>query len=143
MNKQVDISIDDLAEPLTYPVEAFISPEYAKAERELLWPKVWQMAGRLEDIPEGGPTKLRLGTNELAVVRNGDAILAVHAQCAHAGGPLAEGSVVDGQIQCPWHGSRFRLENGHVSRGPAMYDQPAYEVRRAEAGGWEARRVFR
>jgi nitrite reductase/ring-hydroxylating ferredoxin subunit/uncharacterized membrane protein len=99
--------------------------------------------GGLEDIPEGGPTKLRLGTNELAVVRNGDAILAVHAQCAHAGGPLAEGSVVDGQIQCPWHGSRFRLENGHVSRGPAMYDQPAYEVRRAEAGGWEARRVFR
>jgi len=99
--------------------------------------------GGLPDIPEGGPTKLRLGINDLAVVRNGDAILAVHAQCAHAGGPLAEGSVVDGQIQCPWHGSRFRLENGHVSRGPAMYDQPAYEVRRAEAGGWEARRVFR
>ncbi len=99
--------------------------------------------GGLPDIPEGGPTKLRLGINELAVVRNGEAILAVHAQCAHAGGPLAEGSLVDGQIQCPWHGSRFRLENGHVSRGPAMYDQPAYEVRRAEAGGWEARRVFR
>ena len=99
--------------------------------------------GGLPDIPEGGPTKLRLGINELAVVRNGDAILAVHAQCAHAGGPLAEGSIVGGQIQCPWHGSRFRLENGHVSRGPAMYDQPAYEVRRAEVGGWEARRVFR
>jgi len=97
----------------------------------------------LPDIPEGGPTRLRLGLTELAVVRNGEAILAVHAQCAHAGGPLAEGSLVDGQIQCPWHGSRFRLENGHVSRGPAMYDQPAYEVRRAEAGGWEARRVFR
>ena len=54
MNKQINISIEDLAEPLTYPVEAFISPEYAKAERELLWPKVWQMAGRLEDIPEVG-----------------------------------------------------------------------------------------
>ena len=98
---------------------------------------------RSPDIPEGGPTKLRLGINELAVVRNGEQILAVHAQCAHAGGPLAEGSIVDGQIQCPWHGSRFRLENGHVSRGPAMYDQPAYEVRRAEAGGWEGRRVVR
>jgi nitrite reductase/ring-hydroxylating ferredoxin subunit/uncharacterized membrane protein len=99
--------------------------------------------GALPDIPEGGPTKLRLGINEVAVVRNGEQILAVHAQCAHAGGPLAEGSIVDGQIQCPWHGSRFRLENGHVSRGPAMYDQPAYELRRAEAGGWEGRRVVR
>jgi nitrite reductase/ring-hydroxylating ferredoxin subunit/uncharacterized membrane protein len=96
--------------------------------------------GALPDIPEGGPTKLRAGINDLAVIRNGETILAVHAQCAHAGGPLAEGTILDGQIQCPWHGSRFRLDNGHISRGPAMYDQPAYEVRRAEAGGWEVRR---
>ncbi|HEY7132722.1 MAG TPA: Rieske (2Fe-2S) protein [Candidatus Limnocylindrales bacterium] len=96
--------------------------------------------GALPDIPEGGPTKLRAGINDLAVIRNGETILAVHAQCAHAGGPLAEGTIVDGQIQCPWHGSRFHLADGHVSRGPSMYDQPAYEVRRAEAGGWEVRR---
>jgi nitrite reductase/ring-hydroxylating ferredoxin subunit/uncharacterized membrane protein len=96
--------------------------------------------GALPDIPEGGPTKLRAGINDLAVIRNGENILAVHAQCAHAGGPLAEGTIVDGQIQCPWHGSRFHLADGHVARGPAMYDQPAYEVRRAEAGGWEVRR---
>ena len=54
MNKNTGITIEDLAEPLTYGVEAFISPEYARAERDLLWPKVWQMAGRLEDIPEVG-----------------------------------------------------------------------------------------
>ena len=96
--------------------------------------------GGLPDIPEGGPTKLKLGINELAVIRNGDRILAVHAQCAHAGGPLGEGSLVGDAIECPWHGSRFRLADGHVVRGPAVYDQPAYDVRRAEGGGWEARR---
>jgi nitrite reductase/ring-hydroxylating ferredoxin subunit len=96
--------------------------------------------GDLPDIPEGGPTKLRAGINELAVIRNGDRILAVHAQCAHAGGPLAEGSLVGDAIECPWHGSRFRLADGHVVRGPAMYDQPAYDVRRAESGGWEVQR---
>ena len=96
--------------------------------------------GDLPDIPEGGPTKLRAGINELAVVRNGDRILAVHAQCAHAGGPLAEGSLVGDAIECPWHGSRFRLADGHIVRGPAMYDQPAYDVRRAESGGWEVQR---
>jgi len=99
--------------------------------------------GALPDIPEGGPTKLRAGINDLAVVRAGDQVLAVHAQCAHAGGPLPDGTVVDGQIQCPWHGSRFRLADGHVSRGPAMYDQPAYVVRRASSGGWEVRRAAR
>jgi nitrite reductase/ring-hydroxylating ferredoxin subunit/uncharacterized membrane protein len=96
--------------------------------------------GDLPDIPEGGPTKLRAGINDLAVVRNGEAILAVHGTCAHAGGPLGDGTVVGDAIQCPWHGSRFRLADGHVVRGPAMYDQPAYEVRRAESGGWEVRR---
>ena len=97
--------------------------------------------GGLPDIPEGGPTKLKAGVNELAVVRNGDRILAVHAQCAHAGGPLADGALVGDAIECPWHGSRFRLADGHIVRGPSMYDQPAYEVRRTEAGGWEARRT--
>jgi nitrite reductase/ring-hydroxylating ferredoxin subunit/uncharacterized membrane protein len=97
--------------------------------------------GDLPDIPEGGPTKLRAGVNDLAVIRNGEQILAVHAVCAHAGGPLPEGTIVGDAIQCPWHGSRFRLTDGHLVSGPSMYDQPAYEVRRAEAGGgWEARR---
>lgn len=96
--------------------------------------------GGLDDIPEGGPSRFRAGINELAVIREGDRILAVHAQCAHAGGPLPEGTVTGGEIECPWHGSRFRLSDGHVVRGPAAYDQPAYEVRRAESGGWEVRR---
>ena len=96
--------------------------------------------GGLADIPQGGPTKLKAGINDLVVIREGDRILAVHAQCAHAGGPLAEGALVGDAIECPWHGSRFRMADGHVVRGPAMYDQPAYEVRRAEAGGWEVLR---
>ncbi len=100
--------------------------------------------GGLPDIPDGGPTKVTLGINTLILVRTGETILALHETCAHAGGPLAEGTLVDGCVQCPWHGSRFRLADGHVARGPAMYDQPAYEVRRAESGGgWEARRTKR
>ena len=96
--------------------------------------------GGLPDVPEGGPTKLKAGINDLVVVRNGEQILALHAQCAHAGGPLAEGTLVKDQIQCPWHGSRFHLANGHVARGPSMYDVPAYEIRKSDAGVWEARR---
>ena len=97
--------------------------------------------GGLPDIPQGGPTKLRAGINELAVIRDGERILALHAVCSHAGGPIAEGKIVDGdRVECPWHGSRFKLANGHVVRGPSMYDLPAYDVRRAENGGWEVRR---
>jgi len=97
--------------------------------------------GGLPDIPEGGPTKVKAGSNDLAVIREGDRILAMHAVCAHAGGPLAEGTIVGGdRLECPWHGSRYLTANGHVVRGPSMYDQPSFELRRAEGGGWEARR---
>ena len=96
----------------------------------------------LTDIPEGGPTKAKAGINTLILVRTGATILALHEQCAHAGGPLSQGTLVDGCIQCPWHGSRFRLADGHVARGPAMYDQPAYEVRKTDTG-WEVRRASR
>ena len=98
--------------------------------------------GGLTDIPEGGPTKVKAGINTLILVRTGETILALHEQCAHAGGPLSEGTLVDGCIQCPWHGSRFRLTDGHVARGPAMYDQPAYEIRRSD-DGFEVRRAAR
>ena len=36
---------------------------------------------------------------------------------------------------------RFRLADGRQARGPAVYDQPAYEIRQAEAGGYEVRRI--
>lgn len=91
-------------------------------------------------IPEGKPVKAKLGINQLVLVRQGETILALHDTCAHAGGPLNEGKIVDGTIECPWHASRYELANGHVVRGPSVYDQPAYEVRAREDGGWEARR---
>jgi nitrite reductase/ring-hydroxylating ferredoxin subunit/uncharacterized membrane protein len=92
-------------------------------------------------LPEATPTKARAGTNDLVLVRIGESVHALHAVCAHAGGPLAQGTVIDGCLECPWHASRFRLADGRVVRGPAVYDQPAYEIRAAEAGGHEVRRA--
>ena len=94
----------------------------------------------LAGLPEATPTKARAGINDIVLVRIGDTVHAMHAVCAHAGGPLAQGSAVDGCIECPWHGSRFRLTDGHLRRGPALYDQPSYEIRAAEGGGYEVRR---
>jgi nitrite reductase/ring-hydroxylating ferredoxin subunit len=93
------------------------------------------------ELAEGAPVKAKLGLQNLVLVRQGDTIHALHEQCAHAGGPLSQGRVVDGCIECPWHQSRFELATGRRRRGPTVYDQPAYEVRPAEGGGYEARRV--
>jgi len=97
----------------------------------------------VSEVPAGKLVKAKAGTDAIVLYRaaDGDPILALHAVCAHAGGPLDKGTLVDGCVQCPWHGSRFRLEDGHIQRGPAVYDQPAFEVRETAEGGLEARRV--
>jgi nitrite reductase/ring-hydroxylating ferredoxin subunit/uncharacterized membrane protein len=93
------------------------------------------------EIPEGKLVKAKLGINQLVLVRQGEKILALHDTCAHAGGPLNEGKLLDGPVvECPWHYSRYRMTDGLVVQGPSVYDQPAYEVRRRDGGGWEARR---
>ena len=96
--------------------------------------------GEMTELPDEQPVRARTGVNNLVLVRQGETIHALHEQCAHAGGPLAQGRVVDGCIECPWHGSRFRLADGHARRGPTVYDQPRYEVRVA-GDGYEARRA--
>lgn len=95
----------------------------------------------LGTLPERSPRRMRAGANDLVIVRDGATIHALHAVCAHAGGPLDQGTIVDGCIECPWHGARYRLDDGAVRRGPSVYDQPRYEVRAAEGGGYEVRRA--
>jgi nitrite reductase/ring-hydroxylating ferredoxin subunit/uncharacterized membrane protein len=96
----------------------------------------------LTEIPENKPTAAKAGAQTLVVVRQGDTVYALHSVCAHAGGPLPEGRIVDGCIECPWHQSRFELATGHRTQGPSTFDQPSYEVRPADGGGWEVRRVI-
>jgi nitrite reductase/ring-hydroxylating ferredoxin subunit/uncharacterized membrane protein len=95
----------------------------------------------LTTLPEATPTKMKAGVNDLVVVRMGDTLHAMHNVCAHAGGPLNEGRLVDGCIECPWHFSRYRLTDGLAVQGPTVYDQPSYEIRAAEGGGYEVRRL--
>ena len=94
------------------------------------------------DLPDNKPTPAKAGAQQLVVVRQGETVYALHAQCAHAGGPLPSGKIVDGCIECPWHGSRFDLATGKRTRGPSTFDQPRYQVRAADGGGWEVKRVL-
>jgi nitrite reductase/ring-hydroxylating ferredoxin subunit/uncharacterized membrane protein len=97
------------------------------------------------EVPAGRLVKAKAGNDAIVLYRveDGAPIRALHAVCAHAGGPLDKGTLVDGCVECPWHGSRFRLDDGHLVRGPAVYDQPVFEIRETPEGGLEARRAAR
>jgi nitrite reductase/ring-hydroxylating ferredoxin subunit/uncharacterized membrane protein len=81
------------------------------------------------DLPDGMPTKAMFGSTAVMLVRRGDVVHALKNTCSHAGGPLAEGKLGDGTIECPWHGSVFRLSDGGVVHGPATSRQVSYRAR--------------
>jgi len=127
---------------------AFVGGELVYTLGNMVNRHAWRFYGEpkwtkldLNEIPEGQPVAAKAGAQSLVVMRTGETIYALHAQCAHAGGPLAEGKLVDGCIECPWHQSRYRMSDGKRVQGPTTYDQPSYEVRAAEGGGWEVLRV--
>jgi nitrite reductase/ring-hydroxylating ferredoxin subunit/uncharacterized membrane protein len=65
----------------------------------------------------------------VVLVRHRGEVHAMGARCAHRGGPLHQGWVLDGQLVCPWHGSRFDLRSAEPAGGPATCPQPRYRTR--------------
>src|SRR5262249_6023184 len=59
------------------------------------------------------------GVRVLLARRNGK-IHAMVETCAHMGGPLAEGTLIDGGVRCPWHGSGYALEDGRAPGEPDL-----------------------
>jgi nitrite reductase/ring-hydroxylating ferredoxin subunit len=59
----------------------------------------------------------------------GEWLYALADRSAHLGGPFSEGHVDSGSIRCPWHGSRFALDDSRVLEGPSTFTQPCFEIR--------------
>lgn len=100
-----------------------------------------QVQGSLDDGEAHGATVAGL---PMVAVRSAGVTAVLEDRCTHRGAPLSDGTIDDGCVVCPWHGSRFDLGTGAVRRGPAAVPQPAYEVtidgpairvRRGENGG--------
>lgn len=62
---------------------------------------------------------VRVNGARVALGRTADGFRAVDDRCSHKGGPLSDGVLICGVVQCPWHGSQFDMTTGEVRCGPA------------------------
>jgi nitrite reductase/ring-hydroxylating ferredoxin subunit len=92
-------------------------------------PQEWTTVLAEAELAEGELRRVSAGEASVLLVREDGQIHALANTCSHAGGPLDEGELADGCVVCPWHGSAFRLTDGHIVRGPASIPQPAYQTR--------------
>src|SRR6201998_2389559 len=81
---------EELSKPMTIGVEAYISENYARAERDRLWRKVWQQIGRVEELPEvGSYLTYDILDDSIIVVRTGQNEFNAHNNVwMHRGGRL-------------------------------------------------------
>jgi nitrite reductase/ring-hydroxylating ferredoxin subunit/uncharacterized membrane protein len=84
-------------------------------------------------LPDESMRKATIEDASFLLVRQQNRVCALAHPCAHLGGPLSEGTLKDGSVVCPWHGSEFALDDGRVLNGPATEAQPCFAVR--EQGG--------
>jgi nitrite reductase/ring-hydroxylating ferredoxin subunit/uncharacterized membrane protein len=99
----------------------------------------WEDVLAEAEVSEGELRVAAVDGEPVLLARHGGELFALADRCAHRQGPLHEGELVDGCVECPLHGSRFALADGSVERGPSAYPQPAYETRVRE-GRIEVRR---
>jgi phenylpropionate dioxygenase-like ring-hydroxylating dioxygenase large terminal subunit len=80
---------------------------------------MWFPVARAEDVGLDRPFGADLLDRRLVVFRDADGIAVAADRCAHRGGRLSHGRMVDGVLQCPYHGWRWDRE-GHCVLVPSQ-----------------------
>lgn len=70
----------------------------------------WTPAASLEELPDGSPHAVRLGTKALVLLRRGDSVHAFDALCPHKFAPLSEGHLEGDCLACPVHDAHFHMD---------------------------------
>lgn len=94
------------------------------------------VVARADELEVGQMKLVRVDGRRVVLGRTEDGWVAFDDRCPHRGGSLADGAMICGTVQCPWHGSQFDARTGAVRAGPAEEGIRTYRV---EEDGGEVR----
>lgn len=82
----------------------------------------------LSQLKDDRAMRVCIGDTPILLIRSGDAVHALAADCPHAGAPLEEGAICNGRIVCPWHKGTFEVATGQLVEPPALSGLDCYPV---------------
>lgn len=87
------------------------------------------VVGGADELQVNQMKLVRVDGQRIVVARTENGSTAFADRCTHRGGSLADGAMICGTVQCPWHGSQFDAHTGAVKAGPAKMEIDVYRVR--------------
>lgn len=114
-------NIDMPNDPLS--VEPYVSEEFARLERERMWPNVWLFAAREDEMPDPGDTVVfEINDRSFLLVRQKDnSVKGFYNVCLHRGRKLRTKSGNTTQLRCAFHGFSWR-NDGSLKEIPCAWD---------------------
>jgi 3-phenylpropionate/trans-cinnamate dioxygenase ferredoxin subunit len=83
----------------------------------------------VNDLGDDEIMQVDVGDEQVLLAKLDGRFYAIGEECTHAGGPLSQGYVEDGQVECPLHGGVFDLKTGANTAPPAADPVKSYPVR--------------
>jgi len=84
----------------------------------------------VDEIPVNGSKLVEVDDVRVALFNLNGEFYAIEDVCTHDGGPLVEGTIVNGcEVKCPRHGARFDIRTGEAISFPAFEPTASYAVR--------------
>jgi len=125
MNVQANSAFAAGGADLLIPAKNYTCPDFARREAESLWPRVWQMACREEEIPRVGDFyTYDIVDQSVIVIRVADdEIKAYHNVCPHRGRTITEGCGHAARLFCKFHGWSWKLD-GTIAKVVDRHEWP-------------------
>jgi uncharacterized membrane protein/nitrite reductase/ring-hydroxylating ferredoxin subunit len=86
------------------------------------------IAAKSDELKPNQMKLLHMDDRRIVLARTEKNFTAFDDRCSHRGGSLADGAMICGTVQCPWHGSQFDVSTGEVKAGPAKENIRVYSV---------------
>lgn len=93
----------------------------------------WIQVAKLDDVPADGTFPATAGGEPVCLYNLDGEIFATHDTCTHGNASLADGFIVEGQIECPFHQGMFDIRTGKATAAPCNVEIKTYPVK-VEAG---------
>ena len=81
------------------------------------------------DIQPSHMKEVQVDGESICIVNVEGKYYAIGNICTHEGGPLADGTLEDYEVECPWHASKFDVRTGEVKEPPASEPEPVYQIK--------------